>query len=276
MGLEILKNLLLRFTSAIPNLLAALAIAVIGMMIARAVSKIIEKILGSIGLDKLAEKLQEIDVIEQYNINLKPSRIIGQIFYYVLLLIFLIAATDILGMPALSQLISDLINYVPSVITALVVLILGLLLANAIKTLVHSACRSVGIPSPQFIANFVFYFIFLTAMISALSQAKIDTDFVKNNLSIILGGGVAAFALGYGLASRDMMSNFLASFYSRRHLHVGDTIQVGQTIGKIVFFDNSCLKMQTADRLIIIPLSKLIKEEVQVLPSDYLKLPENQ
>lgn len=276
MGLEILKNLLLRFTSAIPNILGAILIAVIGMMIARGISKIIEKVFNTIGLDKLADRLQEIDVIEKYNINLKPSRIIGQVVYYVLLLIFLTAATDILGMPALSQLITDLINYVPSIITALVVLILGLLLANAIKGMVYAACRSVGIPSPQFISNFVFYFIFLTAMISALSQAKIDTDFVKNNLSIILGGGVAAFALGYGLASRDMMSNFLASFYSRRHLNVGDTVKIGETIGRIVFFDNTCVKMQTADRLIIIPLSKLIKEEVQILPSDFLKLPEDQ
>jgi Conserved TM helix len=158
MGIEILKNLLLRFTSAIPNLLAAIAIAILGMIVAKAVSKVIEKVLLTIGLDSLAQKLNEIDVIEKYNINLKPSRIISQVFYYVLLLIFLIAATDILGMPALSQLISDLINYVPNLITALVVLILGLLLANVLKSLVHSACKSVGISSPALISNFLLRF----------------------------------------------------------------------------------------------------------------------
>ncbi len=274
MGLEILKNLLLRFTSAIPNLIAAIAIALIGMMIAKAVAKLIEKILSGIGIDKLAQKLNEIDVIEQYNINVKPSHIIGQIFYYVLLLIFLIAATDILGMPALSQLISDLINYVPNLITALVVLILGLLMANGLKSLVFTACKSVGIPSPNLISNFIFYFVFLTAMISALSQAKIDTDFVKNNLSIILGGGVAAFALGYGLASKDMMSNFLASFYSRRNFNVGDTIKIGNTTGEIVYFDSSCVKVQVGEKLVIIPLSKLMNEEVEILPNELPQVPE--
>ena len=276
MGLEILRTLLLRFTSAIPNIIGAFIVAIVGMLIAKAVSRIIEKVLGTVGIDKLAQKLNDIDIIEQYNINLKPSRIIGQIFYYVLLLIFLTAATDILGMPALSQLIADLINYVPNLITAMAVMIIGLLLANVLKGVIYSAAKSVGIPSPNLISNFIFYFVFLTAMISALSQAKIDTDFVKNNISIILGGGVAAFALGYGLASRDMMSNFLASFYSRRHFNIGDTIKVGDTIGKIVYLDNSCVKMQTSERLVIVPLSKLMKEEVQILPSDFLKLPEDQ
>ena len=95
MGLEILRTLLLRFTSAIPNIIGAIIVAIVGMLIAKAVSRIIEKVLGSIGIDKLAQKLNDIDIIEQYNINLKPSRIIGQIFYYVLLLIFLTAATVI-------------------------------------------------------------------------------------------------------------------------------------------------------------------------------------
>ena len=142
--------------------------------------------------------------------------------------------------------------------------------------MVLSICNSIGVPSANLISNFVFYFVFLTALISALGQAKIDTDFVKNNLSIILGGGVAAFALGYGLASKDMMSNFLASFYSRRHFNIGDTIKVGDVIGTIVYADNSCVKIQSAERLVIVPLSKLMKEEVEILPSDFLKINENE
>jgi hypothetical protein len=276
MGFEILKSLLMRLVSAIPNIIAAIAIALIGMLIAKAIGKVIERLLAGVGIDTLAAKLNDIDVVQQYNVQFKPSQIIGKIFYYVLLLVFLIAATDVLGMPAVSQLIADLINYVPNIITSMIVLVIGLLVANALKSIVFSTCKSVGIPSANLVATFVFYFVFLTALISALAQAKIDTDFVKANLSIILGGGVAAFALGYGLASRDMMSNFLASFYSRRHFNVGDTIKVGETTGIIVYEDNSCIKMQVGDRLVVVPLSKLMRDEIEILPSDRLELPENQ
>ena len=64
MGLEILRTLLLRFTSAIPNIIGAIIVAIVGMLIAKAVSRIIEKVLGSIGIDKLAQKLNDIDIIE--------------------------------------------------------------------------------------------------------------------------------------------------------------------------------------------------------------------
>ena len=83
--------------------------------------------------------------------------------------------------------------------------IIGLLIANGLKNIVYSTCKSIGIPSSNLISTFVFWFVFITALVSALSQAKIDTDFVKNNLSIILGGAVAAFAIGYGFASKDMI-----------------------------------------------------------------------
>ncbi len=276
MGIEVLKSLLLRFASAVPNILGAFMIAFIGFLVAKAVAKILERVLKTIGIDKAASKLNEIDVLQQYNLQFSLSKIISQVVYYFLLLIFLAASTDVLQMPAVSQLIMDLLDYIPRIIVAMIVLSVGLLIANILKKAVYTTCKSVGIPSPNLIANFLFYFIFLTALISALSQAQVDTDFVKSNINIILGGGVAAFALGYGLASKEMMTNFLASFYSRRHFSVGDTVKIGDTIGKIVFEDNTCLKIQTGERLIVIPLSKLMSQEVEILPNDYLQLNENQ
>jgi hypothetical protein len=275
MGFEILKSLLLKFTSTIPNIVGAIVIAIIGMILARVISKLIARLLVAINIDKLADKLSDIDMIQENNINIKPSIVVSKTIYYLLLLIFLIMATDILQMSVVSQLIKDLISYIPSLITAMLLIIIGLVIANVLKNIVVSVCKSISIPSSNLIGNFIFYFVFLTALITALSQAKIDTDFIKNNISILLGGVVAAFAIGYGLASKDMMSNFLASFYSRRHFNVGDTVKIGETIGKIMYADNSCVKIQSVDRLVIIPLHKLMKEDVEILPSDFMKIPEN-
>ena len=275
MGFDILKNLLIQFTSSIPNILGAIAVFFIGMILAKVVRKLVQGILSTIGIDKLAEKFTEIDIVQQYDIKVKPSVVLSQIIYYMMVLVFMAMASEVLKMAAISQLITDLINYIPILLVALLVMVIGLFIANTLKNIVSSVCKSIGIPSYNMIANFVFYFVFVTALISALGQAKIDSDFVKSNLSIILGGGVAAFAIGYGLASKDMMSNFLASFYSRRHFNIGDTVKVGDIIGKIIFTDNTCIKIQSAEKLVIIPLSKLMKEEVVILPNDYLKIDEN-
>ena len=265
---ELLKNL----AGVIPTLFAAITLLAAGYFISNVISRIVTTVLAKIGIDKLADKLNEIDVIQQYNVSIRPSIVVGQIVKYFLTLIFLIMATDVLGMAAVSQLVRDVINYVPSAITALVVMIFALFIANALKGLVVTACRTVGIPSPNLIGNIVFYFVFLTGAVSALGQAKVDTDFVKSNLSIILGGAVAAFALGYGLASKDMMANFLGSMYSRRRFQIGDVIRIDNLVGRIVALDNTSVVLNAPDRQIIIPLSKLTREAVEILPNDFLQI----
>ena len=266
---ELLKNL----GAAIPKLAAALALVLIGYIIAKVVRRVVTALLSKIGIDSLAEKLNDIDLVQQYNVQIKPSVIVGSVVYYVLMLISLIAATDTLGMPAISNLVKDIINYVPNMLSALIVLVVGLLLANALKKMVVATCQSFGVTSAGLVGNFVFYFVFLTAMVAAIGQAKIDTDFVKNNLTVILGGAVGAFALGYGLASRDMMANFLGSMYSRRRFRVGDVIRIGTIVGRIAAMDNTSAVLNAPDRQIIVPLSKLMTESVEVLPNDFLQLP---
>ena len=268
MGFEILKNLLIKFVSAVPNILAAIFISLVGFVIAKSVGKLITHLFQKIGVDKLADKLNEIDVVNKYNIQFKPSRILGEIIYYFMMLFFLIAATELLGMPAVSNLISDLINYIPNLVVAGIVLVIGLVVSNALKEIVNTTCKSLNVPNVSLIGNLVFYFVFITIALSALSQAKIDTSFIRNNLSIILGGIVAAFSIGYGLASKDMMSNFLASFYSRRHIQVGDNIKIGDVAGTVIYTDSTCMKIQSGEKMVIIPMNKLSTHDVEIMPGN--------
>ncbi|MEM9918518.1 MAG: mechanosensitive ion channel domain-containing protein [Bacteroidota bacterium] len=262
--IEILQDLTLQFLQSVPNVLKAILVFVIGWILASVVSKIIRKVLSRIGIDGLAGKLNEIEIVQKANFKIVPSHFFSKLVYYLMLLLFLMASTDVLGMAAVSQLMNDIIGYVPFMISALIVLVIGTLLAEFIKNIVLTACRSLGIPSANLIASFVFWFVFLTALVSALSQAQIDTSFITSNLSTILAGGVAAFALGYGLASRDMMANFLASIYSKDKFKLGDVISVNGVKGKIIAIDKSSLVLGADDRKVIIPLHKLTTESVEV------------
>jgi Conserved TM helix/Mechanosensitive ion channel len=268
-----LQELLRNLGGVIPTLFAAITILVAGFYVSKIISRIISTVLERIGLDKLTDKLNDIDVVQQYDIKIRPSQVIGKTIHYFMTLIFLIMATDVLGMVAVSQLVRDLINYIPSLFVAILVMVVALFIANALKGIVVTACRSIGVPSPGLIGNMVFYFVFLTGAVSALSQARVDTDFVKSNLSIILGGAVGAFALGYGLASKDMMANLIGSMYSRRRFQLGDVIRVDGMVGRIVALDSTSVILNAPDRQIVIPLSKLSREAVEILPNDFLQIP---
>lgn len=261
---DILEKLLYDFASAIPSFVGAILVVFIGWLVAKFVAKVVKKVLARIGVDQLAEKLNEIQIVHKANIKIVPSVLLSKMLYYILLLIFMIAGTELLGMPAVSQLMSDIINYVPHLISAMIVLVIGLLVAEFIKNIILTATKSLNIPAGRFIASFVFYFLLITITMSALSQAKIQTEFITSNLSIILAGGVAAFAIGYGFASRDLMANFIASFYSKSKIKVGDVIAIDGAEGLVIALDATSFTLQSDGKKVIIPLSKLTSEKIEV------------
>lgn len=265
MILDLLKQLLAQLVAFIPNIMGALTIIIVGWILARTLSKFIKKILKAIGADKLAEKLNEIDVFYKSKIKLVPSTLLSKVVYYLLMFLFFIAATDVLGMQVISDLMGKILNYIPQLVSAALVFIIGVLAADFLKNIVKTTCDSLGIPAAGVISNVVFYFVFLNISMITLAQAGIDTEFIESNLSIILGGIVLAFAIGYGLASRNIVANFLASFYNRDKIHLGDVISVGGLKGEVIEMDNTSLVLLSADDTrVIIPLSKLASDPVEI------------
>lgn len=267
-GFSILNDLLRGFVSAVPKLLGALFIFAVGYYLSKVIYKILLKVLSKSGIDKLSDQLNEIEIVQKANLKIQPSKILAGFIYYFLLLIFVVAATDVLSMPAISQLMSNLINYIPNVLAALLVLTGGVLLAETLRKTTLTTCKSLGLPSANTIATFVFWFIFIAAIISALAQAGIDTAFVATNLSIIIGGAVAAFALGYGLASRDIVANYLSSFYSQNKIQIGDHLRIGEVKGQVMDIDSTSLTLQTKTSIIVVPLSRLQTDTVEIFHPD--------
>ena len=262
--MELLEDILRQLREFAPNLIFALAILIIGWMIAKLIASIIKRILKAIKIDDLADKLNDIDLVRQANMKILPSKVLSKIVYYVFMLITFIVATDKLGVAAVTNLLTDFIGYLPRLFTGVIFFIIGLLIADAIRGVVLTACQSLGIPSAKIIANVVFYFIFLSVTMSALDQAGIQTDFIKSNLMIIIAGAVGAFAFGYGLASKGMMSNLLASFYAKDKFIIGDTITIDGIKGQIVAMDNTSVSIQTETSKMVYPLSKLTEKGIEV------------
>jgi len=249
---QLVQSLIKDIISFIPSFVGALVVILIGWIISKVVRKIVKKALAAIGIDRIGEEIEKIDLVRKSGMSIKISGFLSSVIYYLMMLIFIVAGTDILGMPAISQLMTDLLAYVP------------MLIADFLKNMVHTACKSVGIPAYSMIANIVFYFVLINVLILALSQAKIDTDFLKNNLSLILAGIIFAFALGYGIASKDLASNFLASFYLRNKFNIGDNITIDGISGEIVEIDTNYVKVKTSTSTQLVPIIKLINESVEV------------
>ena len=237
----ILDKLIEQFGVFFPKFLAALALLIGGWILAKILAIVISRVLRTIKIDKLGEKLQEIDLFSKLDKPIRISTILAKTVFYIIMLIFVTAAAEQLGMNMISVQIQSFITYAPKLITAVFMFIGGVILSNFIKNILNTAFRSLGIGSGVAISAAVFYFLLITISITALDQAGLDTHFLTQNLQIILAGLVVAFAIGFGFSSRDILKNVLAGSYARRKFNVGQVIKVGEYKGVITNIDSTGL-----------------------------------
>ncbi len=263
-ALRIVEELLLDFAETIPHIIGAILVLLIGWLISRLVARLLGAFLRKVGIDKLADRIHSIELIHSTKVRIVPSVWIAKAAFYFLIFITVAAATDVLNMPAISLLMNDFLNYLPSLISALAVFVLGLVLADFIRNLVLSTCRSLGIPAANFIAGFVFYFLIINVVMITLDQAEIQTDFIQDNLSILFGGIVLAFALGYGLASRPFVASLLAGFYFRHRINPGDVVRIKDVKGEVIAKDARTITLKTETGEVVFPLNRLTSEPYEI------------
>lgn len=265
---EILINtfntLINQFIDFVPRLMGCFVILVVGYLVAKGVAVLVKKVLGRIGFDRIGEKLNEISIVKQLKTEIKLSEIIAKVLYYFILLVFLTAATETLGVDAITSMVLSIVNFIPQLIAAAIMLQVGIMLADVIKNTVTSLCKSFNIPSAKLIGNIVFVFFLIITFISALGQIGIETALLESSFNLILGGIVAAFALGYGIASRDVLANMISALYSRNKYKEGQIVKLDDVKGIITRIDNVSVTIQNAESVTILPLQLFQSKKVEI------------
>jgi hypothetical protein len=265
---EILKNtfyaLISQFVDFVPRVIGCLVILGIGYLVARGVKILISQILTRVGFDRIGDRLNDIGIIKQLKTEISLSDIVAKIFYYYIILIFLTFAADTLGVDTITNMVLSLVNFIPKLIAGAVMLQIGIMLSDAIKTAVIALCKSFNIASAKLIGNTVFIFFLIITFLTALRQIGIETDMLESSFILIIGGAVAAFSIGYGIASRDVLANIISSFYSRKNYREGQLIQIDDVRGTITKIDNTSITIVNDSSTTIIPLQLFQTKRVEI------------
>ena len=255
-----------KLMGAVPSILGAIIILLLGWLFAKLVSRGFSRLLKLVKFDKLADKIKANEFLEKANVNLSPSELIGKFIYWILLLLVIISASDALGWNAVSNEISKLLSYLPNLLIAIIFFIVGTYIASFVRDIIRGATSSLGISTGKLISSLVYYLLFIVVALTALDQAGVDTSIITSNLLMILGAILAAAAISYGFASKDVLANILASFFSRRTFTVGQTIEVDGVKGKIVSVNNISVTVQNgSDEKVVIPSHQLITSKVKII-----------
>ncbi|UII80579.1 mechanosensitive ion channel domain-containing protein [Flagellimonas sp. CMM7] len=249
---------------ALPKIIGALIILLIGWLVTKIVLFVLGKILKLAKLDKLSDKINEMDLFGKGDFKIDIIKVILGFVKWLLLLVFLIVAADILSWEIISTEIGNLLRYLPRLFSALALMMIGLYIGNFIKTTVKKLFDSLEFGGSNLVSNMLFYIIVIFISITALNQAGIDTTIITNNITLILGSFLLAFALGLGLGSRDIITDLLRSFYTRRTYAVGDKVVIGKNEGTIEAIENNTLTLITKTGKFVIPIKEVVSKKVEV------------
>ncbi|UMB62091.1 small-conductance mechanosensitive channel [Lutibacter sp. A80] len=254
-----------QISNIIPKILMVIGFVILAWIILKVVNYILKKILKLSKIDSLTTKLNEAELFGKNDYDIVPSKIVLKFVKYLIILIFIIIASESLGLTMVSEGIASFIGYLPVLISALLIFVIGVYLASIIKKAVQDTFKSLEVKGSNLVGNIVFYAIVVVVSITALNQAGIDTEIITSNLTLILGSVLLSFTIAFGLGARDIITRLLFGFYSRKNFEAGQRIKTKEIEGVIQQIDNICITIKTAEGVVVLPIKKFVDQEVEII-----------
>jgi len=250
--------------AALPSILGAIVVLLIGWLISKIIRLIVRKVLKIAKIGKVSDKINEAKLFGESNIKIDIEKIILGCIKWILLLVFIIAAADIVKLTVISTEIANLLRYIPQLLSAIVIFMIGLYGAKLIKKALVSIFKSMNFGGSKLVSSIVFYLIIIFVTITALNQAGIDTSIITNNFTLILGAFLLAFAIAFGLGSRAIVADLLKTFYARKNYAVGDRIKMKNAEGTIESIDSIFVTLKTENGKLIIPIREIVENRIEI------------
>ncbi|REK18200.1 MAG: hypothetical protein DWQ37_04755 [Planctomycetota bacterium] len=216
-----------------PLVVAMVLVIVVGYVIARLASSATTSLAGKLGLQTAADQSGLAESMHRAGIRRSVPAIIGSIVFWLLMCVFLMAGFNILGAEALSRPMESIVNFIPSLLVATVVIVVGLLVASFLRGVVATSADRVGLSYAEHLANGCYYAFAVLTFIAALNQLGVQFELLNQLILIAFGAIALGFGLAFGLGGRDVMGGILAGYYVRQRMHSGDHVIVGHMEGTV-------------------------------------------
>jgi hypothetical protein len=191
-----LTNLWYGFMAYVPNIIGALVVFIIGLIVSAGLGLLVEKIFEGIHFDNFLEKLGLKPYFERAGLRLRVSYFLGRLVYWFVIIAFLLAISDSLGFYALSVFLTSVLNYLPNVIAAVLIMLASVVLATLLRRVVVSSVMGAKLAAPHFLGVLTWWTIIIFGFLTALTQLNIAATIIQ---SIIIGF-IAMLSLAGGLA----------------------------------------------------------------------------
>jgi small-conductance mechanosensitive channel len=231
-------NALTRFWTEIagflPNLIATIVFIFIGLLLSKFVTKWFAKVIEKVGFNTLCDMLGIERGLKTLGFKLSPSSLVGRILYLFFVLIILVAGAETLGLDRLSSLLDEFVLYLPKLVGAMVITVIGLFIAKAVKKQVEASFENMGIEFGDAAAKMLQMLVIFITFSLVVGQLQLETELLNTIFTVLIASMGVALALALGLGTKAIANSIVSGIYAREQLLPGDEIEFDGFIGNVI------------------------------------------
>jgi len=200
------------FVNFLLNFLGALIVFLIGLIIAAGLAALVNKIINAIKLDKLLGKVGVAKFCEKAGWTLDSGKFLGEIVRWFFILVFLLAATDILKLQAISSFLKDVVSYLPNIIVAIVVILAAVVIGDFLSGLVRGTVKGTNLYASKFLSSLTRWVVLIFGFLTALIQLGVGVSIINTVITGIIAMLAIAGGIAFGLGGKDYAQHLIERF----------------------------------------------------------------
>lgn len=201
------------FGDVLPKLLLALGVLLVGYLVSKVLERIVDGALRKIGLNKMLDRGGVLQAMERSGARVNPTRLIANLVFWLAMFAVVVIAANVVGLESVAGVVGNLVAYIPSVITAIVIVVAGILLGQFVGGLILTSIG--GIHGGRALSRAGQVGVMVIAVFMALQELGIATDIVTTAFAILFGAIALALALAFGLGNRDLAGEVTREWFER-------------------------------------------------------------
>jgi small-conductance mechanosensitive channel len=252
------------FFAFLPNVLGSLTLIVVGWLLARILRsftrKVVMRVLEHLSRQRVARTSAIDPRIQQSQTYQSAPLVVGAIVYFTVLMFFVAAAIEALGLPTISNVLSLVTAYLPRVLAAALIMFVGLWAGDFVNTMMQ---RTTGLKSLDYaplVGRAMQVLVGIVFLIIAVGQLGIDSTMLIITLAIVFASTFGAGALAFGLGARATVGNIIAARYVKRGYRAGDTVKIGEFQGQVTEITDTSVILDSADGRIMVPAERFAED----------------
>lgn len=261
-----LAELARRGLEYLPSVLGAVLLLVVGWLVARLLRSWTARSLARLSRSLAGRTVEQ--ELKASGADRLASEATSLIVFWVVFLLFLAGAGEVLGLAVVTTGLSRLAQYLPNILGAVLVVLAGLVLANLARGAVTRAAASAGVGYGAALGQSSRVIILLVAGVIALDQLGVDSQLLIVSTNILIASVIGGTALAFALGSRTAVSNILALHYLTQTYKVGQRVRLGDVEGEIIEFKKTGVVVASAEGLVLVPAQEFSERRSTLLTGE--------